>query len=335
MSQEKGRYFNEDNCHFYFKLFTKINTFRNGAKNNRFEKCGHLYVTETAFAKYLAHNNLVKFEDDDIPFAKNIDFVTTRFWFTLKKGFSNKQSLPKSFDVITKAKIILSSHLTNGISKNYESLLADKKSGKLTDEEAIARSYSLREKPTAPEEINLENLDEALDFLQNENYLEDFYREKVRKDQLLETTEREKNELQLALQSYKDKENEEKERLNKIAFDERKNNFVEEVWENHIKENNKDLLLFLFVAFANLYLITTALSISLSKDLKEWFLKFEIYQILIILSYIIVLLIDILGSKYLFDKGQIVNGWKWFKTLFNYSEYKETKIDTIEKEYTE
>ena len=314
---------------------TKINTFRNGAKNNRFEKCGHLYVTETAFAKYLAHNNLVKFEDDDIPFAKNIDFVTTRFWFTLKKGFSNKQSLPKSFDVITKAKIILSSHLTNGISKNYESLLADKKSGKLTDEEAIARSYSLREKPTAPEEINLENLDEALDFLQNENYLEDFYREKVRKDQLLETTEREKNELQLALQSYKDKENEEKERLNKIAFDERKNNFVEEVWKNHIKENNKDLLLFLFVAFANLYLITTALSISLSKDLKEWFLKFEIYQILIILSYIIVLLIDILGSKYLFDKGQIVNGWKWFKTLFNYSEYKETKIDTIEKEYTE
>lgn len=335
ISEDKGRYFNENNCHFYFNLFTKINTFRNGAKNNRFEKCGHLYVTETAFAKYLAHNNLVKFEDDDIPFAKNIDFVTTRFWFTLKKGFSNKQSLPKSFDVITKAKIILSSHLTNGISKNYESLLADKKSGKLTDEEAIARSYSLREKPTAPEEINLDNLDEALDFLQNENYLEDFYREKVRKEQLLETTQREKIELQLALQSYKDKENEEKERFNKIAFEERKNNFVEEVWNNHIKENNRDLLLFSFVVLANFYLVTTALSISLSKDLKEWFLKFEIYQILIILSYIIVLLIDILGSKYLFDKGQIVNGWKWFKTLFNFSEYKETKIETIEKEYTE
>jgi hypothetical protein len=79
LSEEKGRYFNEGNCQHYFKLFTKINTFRGGVNNSRFEKCGHLYVTETAFVKYLAHNNLVKFEDYDTPFAKNIDFVTTRF----------------------------------------------------------------------------------------------------------------------------------------------------------------------------------------------------------------------------------------------------------------
>lgn len=146
ISEEKGRYFSEDNCHYYFNLFTKINTFRNGNNNNKFEKCGHLYVTETAFVKYLAHNNLVKFGDNDTPFAKDIDFVTTRFWFTLKKGFSNKQSLPKSFDVVTKAKIILSSHLTNGISKSYENLLAEKKSGKLTDEEAIAKKLLIKRK---------------------------------------------------------------------------------------------------------------------------------------------------------------------------------------------
>ncbi len=245
ISEDKGRYFDEDNCQYYFNLFTKINTFRKGVNNNRFEKCGHLYVTETAFAKYLAHNNLVKFEDYDTPFAKDIDFVTTRFWFTLKKGFSNKQSLPKSFDVITKAKIILSSHLTNGISKSYENLLEDKKNGKLTDDEAIARSYSLREKPSTPEEINNDNLDEALDFILNENHLEDFYREKVRKEQLLETTqkEKEKEELELALQSYKEKEKQENERIKKIEYNQRKSVYVNDAWNEHRKSNNNDLLL--------------------------------------------------------------------------------------------
>lgn len=60
---------------------------------------------------YLAHQSKVKFEEDDIPFAKDIDFITNKFWFKLKKGFSNKSSLPKSFDVVTKAQIILSSQL--------------------------------------------------------------------------------------------------------------------------------------------------------------------------------------------------------------------------------
>lgn len=335
LSEEKGRYFNEDNCQYYFKLFTKINTFRGGVNNNRFEKCGHLYVTETAFVKYLAHNNLVKFEDYDTPFAKNIDFVTTRFWFTLKKGFSNKQSLPKSFDVITKAKIILSSHLTNEISKSYENLLADKKSGKLTDEEAIARSYSLREKPNTPEEINIDNLDDALDFILNENHLEDFYREKVRKEQLLETTQKEKEELQLALQSYKDKEKQESERIEKNEFDQRKSLYINEAWVKHRKSNNKDFFLLLIIAILTFGLIAVPFFIGLSKELKDWFLEFHKWQIVIIIIYLILATIDILGSRYLYKKDKISNGWNWLKTIFNYAEYKETKIENLENEYNE
>lgn len=335
ISEEKGRYFNEDNCQYYFKLFTKINTFRNGVNNNRFEKCGHLYVTETAFVKYLAHNNLVKFEDYDTPFAKDIDFVTTRFWFTLKKGFSNKQSLPKSFDVITKAKIILSSHLTNGISKSYENLLADKKSGKLTDEEAIARSYSLREKPNTPEEINIDNLDDALDFILNENHLEDFYREKVRKEQLLETTQKEKEELELALQSYKDKEQQESQRIKKIEFEQRKSDYVNDAWKKHRKTNNKDLGLLFFITILTFGLIAVPFFIGLSKELKEWFLLFQSWQLFIITIYLFLATIDILGSRYLYKKDKISNGWNWLKNLFKYSEYKETKMVNFENDYTE
>lgn len=335
ISEEKGRYFNEDNCQYYFNLFTKINTFRKGVNNNRFEKCGHLYVTETAFAKYLAHNNLVKFEDYDTPFAKDIDFVTTRFWFALKKGFSNKQSLPKSFDVITKAKIILSSHLTNGISKSYENLLADKKSGKLTDEEAIARSYSLREKPNTPEEINIDNLDDALDFILNENHLEDFYREKVRKEQLLETTQKEKEELELALQSYKDKEQQERDRIKKVEFNQRKSEYVNNTWNEHKKSNNKDLLLLFTITILTFGLIAVPFFIGLSKDLKEWFLQFGSWQLFIIIVYLFLATIDILGSRYLYKKEKISNGWYWLKNLFNYTEYKEIKKKNFENDYIE
>jgi hypothetical protein len=335
LSEEKGLYFNENNCHYYFNLFTKINTFRGGVNNNRFEKCGHLYVTETAFVKYLAHNNLVKFEDYDTPFAKDIDFVTTRFWFTLKKGFSNKQSLPKSFDVITKAKIILSSHLTNGISTNYENLLADRKNGKLTDEEAIARSYSLREKPNTPEEINIDNLDDALDFILNENYLEDFYREKVRKDQLIETTQKEKENLQLELQSYKDKENQEIERLKAKRIEDAKINYANENWIEHRNSNNKDLFLLFAIALLTFSLIAVPFFIGLSKELKEWFLEFHRWQIFSIVTYLILATIDILGSRYLYKKDKISNGWNWLMAIFNYAEYKETKMENLKKDYTE
>lgn len=335
ISEEKGRYFNEDNCHYYFNLFTKINTFRNGINNNRFEKCGHLYVTETAFVKYLAHNNLVKFGDNDTPFAKDIDFVTTRFWFTLKKGFSNKQSLPKSFDVVTKAKIILSSHLTNGISKNYENLLAEKKSGKLTDEEAIARSYSLREKPNTPEEITIENLDDTLEFILNEDYLENFYREKVRKEQLLETTQKEKEELEIALKAYKDKEKEELEQAQLRDFNNKKKNFGFESWKTHKNSNNKDLFLLIMVTTLTFSLIAVPFFIGLSKDLKEWFLEFKSLQIVAICVYLFFATIDILGSRYLYKKDKISNGWNWFKNLFNYSTYKSKKVEQYENEYNE
>lgn len=334
-SEEKGKYFSEENCHYYFKLFTKINTFRNGFNNNKFEKCGHLYVTETGFAKYLAHHNLVKFEDSDIPFAKDIDFVTTRFWFTLKKGFSNKQSLPKSFDVITKAKIILSSHITNGISKSYESLLIDKKNGKLSDEEAIARSYSLREKPNTPEGITVDNLDDTLDFLQNESYLEDFYREKVRKDQLLESTQKEKEELELKLNSYQKKEDEQKENQLKIEFEDRKSINSVLKWKELKIASNKDLLLLISIILLNVFLLTSAFIITVSTDVKEWFAKFEMYQILLIIIYILIILLDTLGSKYLFKKERILNGWNWLKSMFRYSEYKTETIERINENYTE
>ena len=232
-SIDRRKHFNENDCHQYFNIFTKINIFRNGESTKPFERIGHLFITENGFAKYLAHNNNVKFGENDVPFAKDIDYITTKFWFKLKKGFSEKQNLPKSFDVATKAKIILSSHLNNSISQGYYHLQEEVKNGKLSKDEALQRSYEFRIRPNKPEEINVNNVDSSFNFLNNETYFEDLHREKERKEMLLAETQTKNEELQRELDRRNEIEKERERReieiakvkeleLNKQDYDKRK-----------------------------------------------------------------------------------------------------------------
>ena len=152
---------------------------------------------------------------------------------------------------------------------------------------------------------------------------------------MIETTQKEKEDLQLELQSYKDKENQEIERLKAKRIEEAKANYANEYWIEHRNSNNKDLFLLLAIALLTLSLIAVPFFIGLSKELKEWFLEFHRWQILSIVTYLILATIDILGSRYLYKKDKISNGWNWLMALFNYAEYKETKIDNLKKDYTE
>ncbi|MGX5853757.1 hypothetical protein ACWKW6_08950 [Dyadobacter jiangsuensis] len=335
VSTEKGKTFDEDECRFFFGIFTKINTFRRGRNDNVFERCGHLFVTETSFAKYLAHNNLVKFSENSVAFAKDIDYVITRFWFALKKGFSDRQTIPKSFDVITKAKIILSGHLNNGISKMYEGLLADRKAGRLTDDEALARSFALRDKPNAPEEISTVNLDDTLELLQNENYLEDFYREKIRRDQLLEETQSKFADAQMELNAYKDKERREAEDALEAQFIARREEFVALEWKKRRLLRAKNFALFLGVLILTTALVTFPFVVSVSATLKTWFSRFDGLQITSIILYVIIAVVDVMGSRYLYKKDKISDGWNWFLSMFNYTTFVEAQKAEIRTTYTE
>lgn len=199
----------------------------------------------------------------------------------------------------------------------------------------LLRSYSLREKPNSPEEITIDNLDDTLDFLLNEDYLENFYREKVRKEQLLETTQKEKVDLELALKKYKDKEESERQQAELIKYNQRKEHFTNESWNSHKSSNNKDLLLLFGITILTFGLIAIPFFIGLSKELKEWFIKFEGMQILVICIYLFLATLDILGSRYLYKKDKISNGWNWFINLFSYSNYKMSKIEQFNNEYSE
>lgn len=334
-AKEKGRVFNEYQASDYFKIFTAINAFRKGVSDTSFEKIGHLFVTETGFAKYLAHHNTVKFGEYDIAFAKDIDFVTTRFWFKLKKGFSEKESLPKSFDVITKARIILSSHISNSVALGYEKLVKEVKDGKLTKQEALERSYVLRDKPNAPEGITHENIDSSLDFLNNDEYLEDFFREKARKETQLEDVLKEKDVLKAELDRRNEKEAQEKKDKELNKRKEKKKLFVEEEIEKIKKERWSQFSFLLLIIFFNSFLAVFGIIYGVSTNFKNWLAEFGLMQNLLIGFYALLIVIEIIGRTYIFNKEKIANGWKWLKILLNrekmyeFEEFHEGELSTL------
>lgn len=194
-SEENKKLFNESECDHYLKLFTKINALRRGVSNKGFERIGHILMSGNGVAHFLAHNPLVKVNEKDLRFAYDIDFVTNKFWFKLKKGFHDKQNLPKSFDIITKAQIIMSAQLKNTVAKEYTKLGDKFKRGELTKEQAISINYELRDRVKRPEEIVPEIIDDSLVFLNEQDNIERHLREKSMLLQMVEEGDAAKQEL--------------------------------------------------------------------------------------------------------------------------------------------
>ncbi|MBI9038932.1 MAG: hypothetical protein JEY97_12430, partial [Bacteroidales bacterium] len=251
-SKKNKKFFDEESCSNFFRMFTKVNFFRKGNSRKSFEKIGHIFITNSGFAKYLGHNNNVKFQDSDISFAKDIDFITTRFWIKLKKGFSEKTSFPKSFNVLTKAKIIISSQINSSMSKEFDKLVKDTKEGKLTKEEALKRSYALREKPSLPLEINSSNIDSTFDFLNDESYLENIIREEKRKNDLIEETQLRNAALEKELER-RDEIDKKREEREKQKIEAQKLKEKTERYERDVETYNQNMSIFCELKWASLF----------------------------------------------------------------------------------
>ncbi len=315
-SEEKNKYFDEEYCIQCLRIFTKVNCLRNGVNNVTFEKIRHLYVTENNFAKYIAHNYRVKFNDTDIAFAKDIDYVITKFWFKLKKGFSNQNSLPKTFDVITKAKIIVSSHVSNSLLKSYDKLQKDYKNGKLNEEQAIELNRIYKEKPLIPEQINSQNIEDSIEFLNNESYVEDFFREKTRKETELLSTVKEKEALQNELNFYKQKEKDEQIKKENHEKELKSIEFAKEQWVIHKKNCFSNLRYVISVFFLTILPIGIGLVLKLCKPVNDWLNAIGNFQILIWVILILLLGVELIGRSYIFNKEKVKEGWRFMLIIF-------------------
>jgi len=205
LSWENRKDFDEDKCQDYLKLFTKINVLRRGISNQGFDKSKYILLTGNKFVHYLAHSKHVKSVERDVPFATDIDFVTDKFWFKLKKGFGDNDDKPKSFDIITKAQIILSSQISYTVQEKFTALNEKYQKGEITKDEAISLNYELRESALKPEEISEINLDESIAFI-NEFSIEEHVREREKLIQKAREGDKAKSELKR--RDLKDRNNE-------------------------------------------------------------------------------------------------------------------------------
>ncbi len=310
-SIEKIGSFDEQSCHQMFRLFTKVNYFRGGQSRDKFENIGHIYITENGLALFLAHNNKVKFEEKDIPFAKNLDYLTNKFWFKLKKGLGANNDFPKSFDIVTKAQIILASHTNNFISKHYETLKKDLREGRLNQESALELNHHLRERTSMPEEITYDTIDKSLDFLSSDNLFQEYILEKETKDRLLLDTQKHVHELKSQLEKRdEEKKQQELAQIQARVVLERKE-YCNGRWIDQKMKNNWDLGYFLLAAFLTVVPFTIGFYLKIYKDLEQPTAQWGKTQFFFIVFFIGWYWLELMCRSYLLNKERVKRGFLW------------------------
>lgn len=150
----------EDISH-HLKFLNYISIHRAEANKNNFDNIGHILLSGNSNTIRVAWHSLIKLPGD-VPLATDISFLTNKFWFKLNKGFG-PGNYPKSFDILTKAQIVLSTQLNNSVGRQYEDLQKQFKNGELTEEQAISTIVNLRSATKKPEDINDDIIDNVLD----------------------------------------------------------------------------------------------------------------------------------------------------------------------------
>jgi len=175
-----AKYNGEFDAHVFsdiLKTFTKINYFRKGISKAPIDNVSAIFLTEKWLIRSIAFSEEVHEGKGFVPYATNIEFLTERLWFKLNKGFG-KNTTPLSFDVITKAKVVISSQFNNRISDEYTKLNNKYKNGEIDEESTALLIAELRQKSFNPDAIDYGRLDEAINPV-SDALVEDALREKA------------------------------------------------------------------------------------------------------------------------------------------------------------
>ena len=186
-------------------------------------------------------------------------------------------------------------------------------------------NIELKEKNNSPDNINEQNIDETLIFLRDENFIENIKRENERKNTKLE-------ELEKKLAEYEQKDNEQlkiqieqetDKKLTELAFAE---------WTEYKHKGWQAFQYFSLIVFLNLLLAVVGFFFAFNKASREWLMEFDTLQKIASTVYILFIVLEILGSKYIFNKNKILEGYNWLFQIFTLRKNKkEFLIQSIEK----
>jgi hypothetical protein len=179
----------------YLRFLNFVSIQRKDASENNFDNIGYILLSGNSKTLQIAWNENVK-AYGQVPLATSLSFLTNKFWFKLNKGFGHN-NFPLTFDVITKAQIVLSNQMNESVGKKFEELQTKYKSGVINEEQVKASIVELRKQAKKPEEVFADNVDTILDGISEES-IEVFLKEqehfkKKAIQQLKENTELKSN----------------------------------------------------------------------------------------------------------------------------------------------
>ncbi len=220
----------EETC---WKFISHINKLRKGKVFEGDIDSGYLMVTNANDILKISrcYTEELRKEKDFLHvnnFAVTIDKITNILWFKMGCGFG-KNVYPLNVDIALKARIVLSTTISKKAEKVYNEIKEQFRNGEITREQLAARVITLRNKPTLPEELEGDNIEENLDFSAEymSRYEEEVFKNKAtlkeqkklikeieeknfeeitKKDSLIQQQVDENHSLKLELEEYKEKE---------------------------------------------------------------------------------------------------------------------------------
>jgi len=158
----------------YLKFLNYVSIRRREANENNFENIKYILLSGNSKTLQIAWNDEIK-AYGQVPLATTLSFLTNKFWFKLNKGFG-KDNFPTTFDVVTKAQIVLSNQINESVGRKFEDLQLKYKNGKLSQDQAKASIIELRKQTKKPEDLVDEDITSILDSI-SEDSLDSFLKE--------------------------------------------------------------------------------------------------------------------------------------------------------------
>lgn len=190
------------------KSLSHIFVLRNGFYQGPFERDGYILLTDNYITRHIAWSNNVKEVSGNV-LCTDLYYFTDRLWCRLGKSFGTGNQ-PIAYDVVSRAQVILSSHLNYKISEEYDELLDKYQKKEISLEHALEVLSELRLKVMNPEDIQTEsNVSAALQAISSHG-LEAYIQEKERKELDFRNLKEETKTLKI----YWDQEKEQRKRDN-------------------------------------------------------------------------------------------------------------------------
>lgn len=172
------------------RLLNYISQTRKG-KITWFEKSKCILLTGNSTTMAVAFHPMIK-ENGEVPLATTLDYITNKLWFKMNKGFGSN-TYPKSFSIVTKAQIVLSTQIVGSVSKEFEKIKKEFTNKKKSEEIIIAELAELKTRVRKPEDIHEDEIDEILSTISvvdTERYLREREMERIAAEQQKEENQR-------------------------------------------------------------------------------------------------------------------------------------------------